>query len=169
MTPLAVNGATSASLKVTDLPPGVTASLASTSVDLTSTAVQTVGLTINVTSTIQPGIYNFDVNYVAGTSNESSEFEFTVVPHIVFIAQENFYPANLTISAGQTVTWMNLQGVITETDPGYHNVTFQGNYNAASPTLEQYQVWANTFTAAGTYDYICTIHPFMHGQVVVTG
>ena len=24
------------------------------------------------------------------------------------------------------------------------------------------------FGAAGTYDYYCIIHPFMHGQVVVT-
>jgi plastocyanin len=25
-----------------------------------------------------------------------------------------------------------------------------------------------SFTKAGNYDYICSIHPFMHGTVVVT-
>ncbi|HXL41206.1 MAG TPA: plastocyanin/azurin family copper-binding protein, partial [Actinomycetota bacterium] len=28
--------------------------------------------------------------------------------------------------------------------------------------------FTHTFTAPGTYAYICQIHPFMHGTVVVT-
>ena len=35
---------------------------------------------------------------------------------------------------------------------------------AASPSPPSSQV---TFTKAGTYDYICLLHPFMKGQIVV--
>jgi plastocyanin len=35
---------------------------------------------------------------------------------------------------------------------------------AATPSPPSAQV---TFSKAGTYDYICLIHPFMKGQIVV--
>jgi plastocyanin len=28
--------------------------------------------------------------------------------------------------------------------------------------------YTHTFSQPGTYSYICTIHPYMHGMVVVT-
>ena len=48
-----------------------------------------------------------------------------------------------------------------------HSVNFaSGNIN--SKTLEQNAKYSHTFTTPGTYPYICDIHPFMHGTIVVT-
>jgi plastocyanin len=37
-----------------------------------------------------------------------------------------------------------------------------------SPGLGAQGTYSYTFHSAGTFDYICSIHPFMHGTVVVT-
>jgi plastocyanin len=172
ITPLSVTGVTSANLKIVGLSPGVTASLASNSVDVTS-GPQSVGLTLTVAANVTPGAYQFSVNYVAGSKNVTSQFAFTVVAHIVFINNEQYLPANVTVPTGATVTWMNLQGIISETDPGDHNVVSIAGASSSftsSPTLAQYSIYSYTFTAAGAYKYYCTFHPtVMFGEVVVSG
>jgi plastocyanin len=37
-----------------------------------------------------------------------------------------------------------------------------------SPGLGSNATYSYTFTTAGSFGYICSIHPFMHGTVVVT-
>jgi plastocyanin len=70
-----------------------------------------------------------------------------------------FAPATVTIRAGQTVEWTNDDGVA-------HTVDLSG---VISNVLNRGDHYAQTFAAPGTYAYICSIHPFMHGTVVVTG
>ncbi|MEA2521882.1 MAG: hypothetical protein QOI81_1528 [Actinomycetota bacterium] len=71
-----------------------------------------------------------------------------------------FQPAIVTVHIGTTVTWTNKDTIPhTVSDP-------QGGIS--SPTLSQNATYGHTFTKVGTYDYICTIHPYMHGTVVVT-
>jgi amicyanin len=73
-----------------------------------------------------------------------------------------FGPLSITVKVGATVTWTN-----DDQDP--HTVTSQ---NGAGPlkskTLQNGDKFQYTFTKAGTFDYLCTIHPFMTGTVVVT-
>jgi amicyanin len=76
----------------------------------------------------------------------------------VSITNFAFSPAVLTIKAGSTVTWTN-------NDIVAHTVTFTDAAN--SPVLNHGDTFSRTFTAAGTYAYICSIHPFMHGTVNV--
>ena len=38
-----------------------------------------------------------------------------------------------------------------------------------SKVLQRNDRFSHTFDTPGTYTYICSIHPFMHGTVVVTG
>ena len=47
-----------------------------------------------------------------------------------------------------------------------HTVTFSGG-TIDSGAMAQGSLFSHTFTTPGTYPYICTIHPFMHGTVVV--
>lgn len=78
----------------------------------------------------------------------------------VKIANFKFGPRTLTVKAGTKVTWTNKDGVA-------HSVNFAtGNIN--SKTLDQNAKFSHTFTTPGRYPYICDIHPFMHGTVVVT-
>ena len=69
-----------------------------------------------------------------------------------------FTPAVLTIRAGQTVRWVNLDSVA-------HTVDLSG---IVSNVLEHGDTYTQTFTAPGTYPYTCSTHPFMHGTIVVT-
>ena len=71
-----------------------------------------------------------------------------------------FAPAVVTVAAGATVTWTN-------EDTTQHDV-FAPPVGLQSPVLNQNESYAHTFLRPGTYTYICSIHPFMHGTVVVT-
>lgn len=71
-----------------------------------------------------------------------------------------FDPSTITVPAGTTVIWTNL-----DTVP--HTVTdTKGKFD--SGIMGQGNVFNYTFTDPGTYSYYCTIHPYMKGQVVVT-
>ena len=79
--------------------------------------------------------------------------------HAVAIADFAFAPATLTITAGDTVTWTN-------EDQVEHTATStSGAFD--SGLLGQGESYSLTFTTAGTYDYLCTPHPSMTGQIVV--
>jgi plastocyanin len=77
----------------------------------------------------------------------------------VQIVYRAYQPSALTVLAGQTVTWRN-SGL------GPHTVTADsGQFD--SGTLQTGATFSYTFTAPGTYAYSCTIHPTMHGKVLV--
>ena len=72
-----------------------------------------------------------------------------------------FAPATLTVKVGSTVTWTNK-------DEEPHTVAASdGSFH--SPGMGTGATFTHTFGTAGTFDYVCSIHPMMHGTVVVTG
>jgi plastocyanin len=71
-----------------------------------------------------------------------------------------FAPSTITVTAGTTVTWTNEDGT-------QHDV-FAPSVGLKSPVLNQNDTYTHTLSQPGTYHYICSIHPFMHGTVVVT-
>lgn len=81
--------------------------------------------------------------------------------HAITMANYAFSPANETIIQGDSVTWTN-------TDQAPHDVTVtSGPVAIHSPTITTGQSWTYTFTAPGTYSYICSIHPDMRATLVV--
>jgi plastocyanin len=75
----------------------------------------------------------------------------------VAIKDFKFQPAEITIRAGESITWMN-------GDSAVHDVKFQ---DFASPDLKKGEQFTKTFDKPGTYAYICEIHPTMRGTVIV--
>jgi len=57
--------------------------------------------------------------------------------------------------------------VWTNDDSVQHDITFDGG-GIVSSVLNHNDTFSHTFPTAGTYHYICSIHPFMHGTVIVT-
>jgi amicyanin len=73
-----------------------------------------------------------------------------------------FSPQALKVKVGTTVTWTNR-------DTDAHTVTSQNNSGPlGSAALATGQSYSYTFTKPGTYNYLCTIHPFMTATVTVT-
>jgi plastocyanin len=70
-----------------------------------------------------------------------------------------FDPENISIAKDVTVTWTNL-------DDAPHTVTADDN-SFTSGTLNKNDTYTHKFTATGTYDYHCEIHPTMKASVAV--
>jgi plastocyanin len=71
-----------------------------------------------------------------------------------------FTPAALTVKVGTTVVWTNNDAIA-------HTVNFTTD-GINSKVLNKNDEFTHTFSTPGTYAYICSIHPFMHGSVTVT-
>lgn len=71
----------------------------------------------------------------------------------------DFSPMDVTVSAGSTVTWRNMDG-----EP--HTVaSADGLFR--SPALDQDDSYSFKFDKPGVYKYICSIHPKMRATVTV--
>ncbi len=66
----------------------------------------------------------------------------------------------LTVPVGTTVIWTNQ-------DDAPHTVTATGGAFGSSQ-LAKGATFSFTFSKEGTFDYSCTVHPNMKGQVIVT-
>jgi plastocyanin len=81
----------------------------------------------------------------------------------ISIENFSFTPTALTVAPGTTVTWVN-------NDEEPHNIV---NADAGQPRLFRSQgldggdKYTFVFDKAGTYKYICSVHPRMEGTIVV--
>ena len=77
----------------------------------------------------------------------------------VFMQNIAFNPQTITVAVNATVTWTNKDNMA-------HNVTSDSGWFASS-TINPGGTYSHQFTAAGTYNDQCTIHPGMTGSVIV--
>jgi len=78
----------------------------------------------------------------------------------VSIDNFTFNPQKLTVKAGTTVTWTNKDDIP-------HGIASANNAFTRSKALDTDDSFSFTFTAPGTYEYFCYIHPHMTGTIVV--
>ena len=76
-----------------------------------------------------------------------------------------YLPASITINAGDTVEWKNI-------DTAAHTVTGGSPVNGPSGVFDSSLIMGGasfeyTFDEAGSYDYFCMVHPWMVGDVKV--
>jgi len=81
-------------------------------------------------------------------------------PNAVEIKDFAFNPSEITIKAGETVTWTN-------GDSAPHTITSDSGTELASDPINNGQSYSHTFDKAGEYDYHCSIHTMMKGKVIV--
>jgi len=95
------------------------------------------------------------------TSAPSSEAPATAPASDVAIdIKDNTFPADTAVAVGSKVTWTNQ-------DTAPHTVSSMHGGPLASKNLEKGESYSFTFTEAGTYMYLCNVHPDMKGQVTV--
>ncbi|MBA3262430.1 MAG: cupredoxin family copper-binding protein [Thermoleophilaceae bacterium] len=71
-----------------------------------------------------------------------------------------FNPGEVTVKPGDTVTWTN-------DDTAGHDVTGDNFKSGDAGALQTGDTFEHTFDKAGTFDYVCTVHPGMKGTVKV--
>jgi plastocyanin len=76
----------------------------------------------------------------------------------VTIDNFTFTPAQLTLKVGDTVTWTNHDDIP-------HTVVSAGKFR--SKAMDTDGTFSFTFTAAGDYQYFCSLHPHMTGMIKV--
>jgi len=74
--------------------------------------------------------------------------------------QYAFVPQKIMIRAGTTVTWTNRSNA-------FHTVT-EANSKWTSAAFTTHKSYSHNFTKPGTYHYVCALHGYMTGIVVVT-
>lgn len=72
-----------------------------------------------------------------------------------------FSPPSVTVSKGTEVTWVNQDDIP-------HLIVVPG-LKVRSHALDTDQQFSYRFDKAGSYPYICGLHPNMKGRVVVSG
>ncbi|MCL4416394.1 MAG: cupredoxin family copper-binding protein, partial [Actinobacteria bacterium] len=94
------------------------------------------------------------------TSTEVTETTGAAVKNEVLIQGNAFVPDTLNAKVGDTVTWINK-------DSYDHTATSStGEFDSGNmPSGGKYSF---TFSKEGTFEYICSIHTFMKGKIVVT-
>jgi plastocyanin len=81
----------------------------------------------------------------------------------IWIQNNTFRPASITIVAGTTLTWVNKDNVT-------HTVTSGSGSPSGvfdSGNLARDQSFSFTFETTDTYNYYCKLHPNMTGSVTV--
>jgi plastocyanin len=91
----------------------------------------------------------------AASAGETARASRTATVDIVNFA---FKPATLTIGAGSKVVFSN-------TSSRSHTATRKGSFTTGR--IKAGKSASISFNRKGTFAYHCTIHPFMHGKIVV--
>jgi plastocyanin len=95
-----------------------------------------------------------------GTASVTGSPPAAVAGDQVIIDNFAFSPATLTVKAGSTVRWTNKDEephTVAATDGSFH-----------SPGMGTGATYSHSFPTPGNFEYVCSIHPSMHGTVVVT-
>jgi nitrite reductase (NO-forming) len=109
-------------------------------------------------------------NMTGNTTSASGGNSVTISPGSSVPSNGKFFVPNiLTVPKGTTVTWTNddtTLHTVTSGSPESGNsgtgTEFDSSYLAAGKTFQ------HQFGTSGTFDYYCTLHPYMKGKVVVT-
>ena len=98
------------------------------------------------------------ITIVSGSGNSASD---------ACVATNNCYAPNpLYITSGTEVIWTNNDSVSHTITSGKVNDNNAGSL-FDSGLVKSRNTFQFTFANAGTYDYFCTVHPWMTGQVIV--
>lgn len=130
------------------------------------TTIAVITVIILVTIALSFSNYSFEENV--------EETDLTIIGDVIMPTkvsrpgcEENdrcYIPSLIVIEKGKQVTWVN-------EDSAFHSIT-SGYYGAPtdlfdSGHLDPFESYTLTFDETGTYDYFCTLHPWMKGQVIV--
>ena len=94
-----------------------------------------------------------------GTSPQSRSTAASADPTKIVVKDFMFTPTPLTVKAGSTVTWTNMD------DEPHTVVSDTGMFKSGG--MDTNESFSYKFDKPGTYHFTCSIHPRMVGTIVV--
>jgi len=76
-----------------------------------------------------------------------------------------YSPADISINAGDTVHWMNVDTSVHTVTSGSASTGPSGEFDSSLVNIDK--AWQFTFDEVGSYEYFCMVHPWMIGTVTV--
>lgn len=73
----------------------------------------------------------------------------------------HYHPGSVEVAVGSTVVWTNRTAVA-------HNVVFKEPSVQSSGLFNEGETFSTNFERKGTFEYYCTLHPTMRGEVRVS-
>jgi len=89
---------------------------------------------------------------------------------------ECFIPSEVTVDVGGEVIWTNVDNVFhtiaagdLSEDPRMIGTDYPNGFGDAGTLIQPGETFTHKFEVEGTYPYVCTVHPWMVGVVIVEG
>jgi plastocyanin len=99
--------------------------------------------------------------YIASPQQPSAAAAESKQDSIVQIIDDHFAPDTMRVAAGMKVKWVNRD------DETHTVMSTDSSFTKTPKQLKPKGIWTYRFKKPGTYDYYCSIHPFMKGTIVV--
>ena len=109
-----------------------------------------------------PSIFYQNPVYALATTASVSIVQGSSSPTI----SKPYDPSPLTVKTGTSVTWTNKDSTIHTVTSGLPENGDVGTLFDSS-LINPGMTFVHVFDKQGTFDYSCTLHPFMHGQIIV--
>jgi amicyanin len=104
-------------------------------------------------------ISGMDTNNLSKESSNNQEIS-EENEEIIKIKDFSFIPSSIVIKKGMSVIWINMDSV-------EHTITSDIGTELDSALLSKEEKYSHKFNKVGVFNYHCTPHPFMKGEVVV--
>ena len=104
---------------------------------------------------------NLPANNSPATGNTSGTTSSNPQTYNIDIAGFAFAPSTLNVRVGDVIIWTNSDSVT-------HTITSDSGNELKSSSLSNGETYTHTFNTAGTYNYHCSIHSTMKGNVIVS-
>ena len=123
--------------------------------------------TIIVLTVLAVGLISLSIGSTAIFA-QTSTTSISIVPGASSPNNPKFYdPSPANVAVGTTVTWTNNDSTLHTVYSGSPDDSANGGKLFQSTYMAKGQTFEHKFDTAGTFNYYCTLHPFMIGQVVV--
>lgn len=107
--------------------------------------------------------------YTLMNTNAQEEVKVDIAEGSKNIDNGKFYvPSRITVPVGTTITWKNFDDerhTVTSGTPTCVGECWGLDFD--SGIMRQNEVYSFTFDKPGTYDYLCSLHPWMLGKIMV--
>jgi plastocyanin len=124
-------------------------------------------LHVSSSGAMSPGTYQVTIAATGAKGVAHQTFDFNVTRNLVQLTTLLApYFSNVTVKAGDSVTWEAMDGAMSDESNAFHEVIFS-SLNMTSDWIMQYQTWSYTFSHPGTYKYYDRAVPSITGEVVV--